>query len=287
MEFTDDLTYSSDAQITNYFFYKDLNNINVFVEDAGKEYEYETIFKRLFGKKYKITKILGVGGKENLKASFHEFGTFNNDIPEIKNVFLADGDFDRYICPEDMINNSHFIYLQSYNIENYFIDKVTSEKFTKGKLQCSDKEIVEKIDFETWKTTIIQQAKKLFLVYCFIKKYHPTEASVSRSPYLFLDNFTGLERAGCYESYWETILTLDAKAPDRIAEIETIYDNIYSDNGYNLICGKFLFESLYCHIRRITGKKFRKEDLRWDLVCNFNVTSLSYLKEKVLSIMAA
>ena len=163
MKFSDDLTYSSNAQITSYFFYKDLNDINIFVEDANREYEYETIFKRLLGEKYKITKILGVGGKESLKASFYELGSINIDIPEIKNVFLADGDFDRYIYPEEMISNSHFIYLQSYNIENYFIDKMASEEFTKGKLKCSDKRNIEQVNFDMWKATIVQQAKKLFL----------------------------------------------------------------------------------------------------------------------------
>ena len=56
MESTDDLRYSSEAVETEYLFFCDLNDINIFVEDEGKEFEYETIFKRLLGKKYKITK---------------------------------------------------------------------------------------------------------------------------------------------------------------------------------------------------------------------------------------
>ena len=51
MENTDDLLYSSEAKATEYLFFCDLNNINIFVEDEGKEFEYETIFKRLLGKK--------------------------------------------------------------------------------------------------------------------------------------------------------------------------------------------------------------------------------------------
>lgn len=59
MENTDDLLYSSEAKTTEYLFFCDLNDINIFVEDEGKEFEYETIFKRLLGKKYRIVKILG------------------------------------------------------------------------------------------------------------------------------------------------------------------------------------------------------------------------------------
>ena len=49
----DELLYSSEATTTEYLFFSDFNSINIFVEDAGKEYEYETIFKRLLGNQYK------------------------------------------------------------------------------------------------------------------------------------------------------------------------------------------------------------------------------------------
>ena len=94
MENTDELMYSSEAKATEFLFFSDLNDINIFVEDKGKEFEYETIFKRLLGKEYKIVKILGVGGKVELKKYFNEFGLVNKDNPKIKNIYIADGDFD-------------------------------------------------------------------------------------------------------------------------------------------------------------------------------------------------
>ena len=100
----------------NIYFFSDLNDINIFVEDKGKEFEYKTIFKRLLGKEYKIVKILGVGGKVELKKYFNEFGLVNKDNPKIKNIYIADGDFDWYIYQDEMIENSNFIYLETYNM---------------------------------------------------------------------------------------------------------------------------------------------------------------------------
>ena len=39
MENTDELMYSSEAKAAEYLFFSDLNDINIFVEDKGKEFE--------------------------------------------------------------------------------------------------------------------------------------------------------------------------------------------------------------------------------------------------------
>lgn len=57
MDDTNDLLYSTEASATRVLFYQGLNDINLFVEDAGMEYLYETIFKRLLGANYCISAI--------------------------------------------------------------------------------------------------------------------------------------------------------------------------------------------------------------------------------------
>lgn len=286
MESIDELLYSSDAKATEYFFYSDLNDVNIFVEDEGKEYEYETIFKRLLGRNCKITKILGVGGKVELRKCFDEFGLCNHDNPRIKNVYIADGDFDRYICPENMVDSPHFIYLETYNIENYFIDKNACEEYAKGLLKCPDREVEVKVDFENWKEKIVRQASRLFFYYCYIKKEYPEEKSVSRSPYLFINYEDGFERHGAFDDYKNHVLLLNSEAETKVREIQNCYHEKNSSD-FNLICGKFLFESLYCHVRAVTKMKFRKDDLRWHLICNFNVNTLKYVKDRVLTVMGS
>ena len=44
------LKYTNEAVITEAILFADVNDINIFVEDTDKEYEYETIFKRMFKK---------------------------------------------------------------------------------------------------------------------------------------------------------------------------------------------------------------------------------------------
>lgn len=279
-----DLRYTSEAVITECLFFDDLNDINLFVEDDGKEFEYETIFKRLLGEKYKITKILGVGGKIALKNCFKEFGLNIGNSSKIKNIYIADGDFDRYIYYERMIDSPCFIYLETYNIENYFIDKKASEEFAKGQLKCSDYEVSLKINFDNWKEKIIKQASRLFFYYCYIKKNFPKEKSVSRNPYLFINNKDGFERTGAFEEYKAWVLSLDANAEIEVEKIKKCYFEVHND-AFNLICGKFLFESLYCYIKSVTKVNFMKDSFRWHLVCRFDVNKLNYVKDRIINIM--
>ena len=44
----DELRYTREAELNRYLFYKDINEINFFVEDKNKEFEYETILEKLF-----------------------------------------------------------------------------------------------------------------------------------------------------------------------------------------------------------------------------------------------
>ena len=48
MDNTDALLYTHEAEATRYFYYKDSQEINFFVEDKNKEYEYELLFEKLF-----------------------------------------------------------------------------------------------------------------------------------------------------------------------------------------------------------------------------------------------
>lgn len=283
-----DLVYSPEASATRYMYYQGVNDINIFVEDAGKEYEYETIFKRLLGDEYFISTIFAVGGKVKVEERFNEFGTESKENNEIKNIYVVDGDFDRYIYSEKMIVNPHFIYLKTYNIENYFLDEKSSIQFAKRHLKCLDNCVRENLDFINWKNTIIEQSSKLFLCYCFMKKFFPEEKTLSRSPYEFIDYKTGFERGDdSFEKYWKSILELDSQAQEKINIIKEIYIEINGEDYFNLICGKFLLESLYSHLSNIIGHKFNKEDFRWYLLCNFNVSELDYIKDRILSIMAS
>ena len=101
----EELQYSFNGLINSIRLFEDINQIHIVVEDKGKEAEYETIFKRLLDKEYKIEKIFAVGGKINVKRCYEEL----KDDSSLPLIFLVDGDFDRYKDPENMINDERFI----------------------------------------------------------------------------------------------------------------------------------------------------------------------------------
>lgn len=278
----DDLEYSADALATRSVLFQGLNEINLFVEDTDMEYVYETIFKRLLKDKYNIRAIFPLGGKPKVKERFFELGSKTDGI---NNFYIVDGDFDRYIHSDCMISDPCFIYLKTYNIENYFLDEEACVKFAKGYLKCLDNLVVSKVSFTNWKNRIVSESYKLFLCYCFVQKFYPTEKTLSRSSFLFIDDKTGFERTGAYQEYWDNeILALDTNAQEKIDEIDRLYKSINGEDYFNLICGKFLLDSLCAYLRRLFKTTFVKEQFIWHLINNFDVTKLNYVKDIIFSL---
>ena len=56
--------------------------------------------RRLLEDKFCIRAIFSLGGKSNVKKLYREFG---NNTGGVKNYYIVDGDFDRYIDSESMI----------------------------------------------------------------------------------------------------------------------------------------------------------------------------------------
>ena len=276
------LEYSFDASLNRTLFYSEFNDINIYVEDINKEYEYETVFKRLLGDEYRISSIFCMGGKIGVIKAFEENKKQNiNDL----NFYIVDGDFDRYIFPEKMIKDSHFIYLDTYNIENYYIDEEACYKFSKGKLRLIDDKVRKIINFDNWLNTIITQSSKLFLSYCFLKKDYPEIPSVSRKHCEFIDSKTGFERTDdAYNKYFENvIINADSDAMSKINDIDRDYKLINGDNYFNLICGKFLLSSLGFYLRSKINNRIDNDDLKWYLIENFDIKKLDYIKEVIQS----
>ena len=275
------LQFTEDAELNRYLFYSDINEINFFVEDKDKEYEYETIFSKMFEGKYRIASIIAAGGKKGVKKAYEEFGEVDSENPTKNNIYIVDGDFDRYIHQQEMICNRHFIYLKYYNIENYFIDEKAILKFAKGKLHMLDSEVKDIVRYVEWRDKIVTQAGRLFLLYCAVQKSLPAEPNVARNEYLFIDDKTGFERAGAYRQYYQHILSLDSDIIIEMQKIMNTYESINGPDYFGLICGKFLLTSLFVYLRGRIKKSFTRDELRWSLLCDFDMTSLDYIKEAV------
>ena len=101
---------------------------------------------------------------------------------------------------------------------------------------------------------------------------------------LFIDDKTGFERPNGYKSYYDYIITIKSNIDSDIEDIRVIYESENGTDYSGFICGKFLLTSLYVYLRGKTKKKFSKDELRWALVCDFDISSLKFIKEIVDSI---
>ena len=279
MQYTDELVFSPDALAARSKLYSGLNEVNIFFEDANKEYIYETIFDKLLGSEYKIVALFPCGGKSEVIKQFSEQG---KSTAGVTNIFLMDGDFDRIIHANEMLKDSNVIYLQSYNIENYFIDKHAVCQFAKGLTKRIDRENESIIGFDIWRKQIVSEAKPLFLCYCYIQQEYPSDKNVSRSPYEFLDCKTGYKKQdNSYIEFYESYASKDPDMTKKIEGIDSKYQSIYGKDYFHLICGKFLLDSLYCHIKNVTSNNFKKEIMKWSLINGFDVGTLNYVKEAI------
>lgn len=281
-----EMMFSEDGEQNRYFFYTDINDIDIFVEDKDKEFIYETIFKRMFKERYSIQSIFSVGGKPNLEKKFSELGTHDVDNVNKKNIYIADGDFDR-IVGKQMIDNENFIYLFDYNIEDYLIDKSATHIFVKGKLKALDSEVEDILAFDEWKEKIVEQSFKLFILYSTIQKYNADIQNVERSPYLFINGKDGLEQLGGYDEFYSQIKDKIDNLDEKIEEMKNTYKEIYNEDKSKIICGKFLITSLCCHIRKVTNSKFKIDDFIWNSVQYFDIRKLDYVKERIENIMVS
>lgn len=88
----DGLQFSSEALSNRPLFLSHLNDINLFVEDVGKEYAYEEIFERLFENQIAVFSIFPLGGKSAVIGEHRKRKIVDSDGK--LNIFIIDGDFD-------------------------------------------------------------------------------------------------------------------------------------------------------------------------------------------------
>lgn len=274
------LTYSENAQLNRYLFFKNVNDINIFVEDADKEYEYETVFKKIFKDDFNISTIYAVGGKRNVEIAFESFGPIYENA---KNIYIVDGDFDRVLRDTQLISNPHYIYLENYNIENYYIDKSAVISFMKGKLRKLDDEVKQIVKFDNWLNTIVEQFTPIFILYAIIQNEKLGLSNVGKNEYEKVNKDNGFVIDGLYESIHQEVSSHLDNLHQLELDMKKTYNDIFGTNYFNLICGKHLKVSLWYYLKSIQPSvKFK--DLEWSLISNLNQSNFEDLKSQVLDL---
>lgn len=275
-----ELHYSENGLVNRLLFLSKSNEINIIVEDDGREYEYEQIFDRLFKGEITINHIFPMNGKPGVIKAFNNFGTqFQN-----KQVFyIVDGDFD-LIMNKKEINNPNFIYLNNYNIEDYYIDKKAILKFVSGKIKKTMSESETLVDFERWENDSFSKLIDLFICFMIIQKVDPTHKNVNEnSEYFYLNPATGFFSQNIITNYIEDTKMRYSKYDELKTQFLSDFNTVLNSDPYRIICGKYLLAGLAQYLRiKASIKNIKYEDFKYFLINTFDIKKLDYVKEQIM-----
>lgn len=183
--------------------YRQFNDIDVYVEDTGKERLYYQLFKLLLPG-IKLAKIFPLNGKENVAADAQANNTNK------RKVYLVDLDFDEILGRKQTIRN--LIYLHRYSIENYFVDEeAIKEQIREKKPSIRDAEIAVQFDYDLEVNRIAKYLKKPALAAIVVQRYG------LGIPYPAIDlyEYTTYYNTGVYAGYINNFLS----------QVETVLKN--------------------------------------------------------------
>ena len=277
-----DLIYSSEALLSRVLFLASSTELNIFVEDDGKEYEYEEILERLLPDSIRINLIFPTGGKLYLEEAYDLFGKSEEYG---KCFFIADGDFDKALG-RTQINAPNFLYLEKYNIESYFIDESCIANFMRPLLCQQLKKTKQIIDISYWKSIISSYFKQIFALHFIVQNNSLGIPNVSKGAAYFIKK-NGLPKEENLNRYIDDIEKL---FPTVKGEISTNIGKLESTYGTDMtcfVCGKYLIESLARYLgSKLNKKKIGYEELERFLISNFDINSLEYIKDKLFAYIA-
>ena len=282
----EDLTFSKEALSNRTLFLSTFNDINVFVEDVGKEYIYEEIFERLFDGQINIFTVFPLGGKDAVIKKQNETNIYDNSGK--LNVFLVDGDFD-ILWEDQKVIAPNLIYLTRYNIESYYCSKEAILKYMRGFLKCTRDEVEANIHFEEWSDFFKDEAGRLFVLFAIVKRYQIDLPNVSTATGKFLDA-DGRLLSQQFEDYNKSIIEKMGPLEPYINEIyEKINEKIVDDGSekiLSIICGKYQMESLCRHLKKCCHKNINRETFRSVLISSFDLEPLFFLKNAIIHLVS-
>lgn len=279
----DDFGYSESALMNRVLFLAEYNDITIFVEDEGKEHEYENIFSRMFDDTLTINNIFPMKGKPGVEKAYREYGEKYDNKPAI---YLVDGDFD-LLLEKPIVNNPSFIYLEKYNIESYYVDKKAILRYVSGKLKKRQRDIINTLNYDVWLNDTHVNFQRLFLYFAIAQENQdkfPNEKNVGISEYKFL-NQDGTINLEAIEEIEKKLRTKITNFEDTYAAIERKFNKKLNGDCTRLICGKYILASLVYYLRNSLKIKFKEEDFHLYLVSEFDIRKLDFIKDKINNII--
>lgn len=284
---TDVLHFSEDGLSNRSLFLSEQNDVNIFVEDTGKEFIYEEIFERLFGNTLHIFSVFPLGGKDNVLRQQQARGVC--DESGRINIFLVDGDFD-ILWDEKHDQGSNLIYLDRYNIESYYCTKNAVIKYMRTFLKKTREETEKTIDFDMWLQTFRSEFGALFVLFAIANRYETGLPNVGSCIGKFLGSDGRLRREP-YQIYKkeleEYVESIDIAIETVRERIDCQFNRETEDKVLSIICGKCQIESLCRYLTSRCHRNINRDNIRNSLLMTFDLESLQFVKKQVLYLIAA
>ena len=276
------LSYSPNGAFNRYIMKKRRGYIHFFVEDIGKEFEYEEILERMFPGSHQLRfQIFAMGGKKYVEEAFSRTSGSTDKV-----FFIADGDLDRALGKQQ-VSAQNFVYLRKYNIESYLLYKPAVITFMRKKLGKEIDETTQIVDYESWECTVLPYLKSVFALHCLVQQNCQSEENVGKGPGYFFDS-RGFPNYVRYNAY---LTTINSQCTITQADIDNqcnTLEEIYGAEIGAFVCGKYLIHSLLYYLKSKCSKRRNLDidSLREYLISNFDVSLLDYLKERIEAYIA-
>lgn len=258
--------------------YRQFNDIDVYVEDTGKERLYYQLFKGLLPG-IRLAKIFPLNGKENVIASAQS----NN--ANKKKVYLVDLDFDEILGRKQSIRN--LIYLKRYSIENYFVDEdAIKEQIREKTPSIKDAEIAVHFDYDLEVNRIARYLKKPALAAIVVQRYG---LGVSY-PAIELYEYTTYCNTGAYAVKMNAFLSQVESALKNkdgrytlAAKIKKEESIIRGKRMVDYIPGKWILNLLKGVLRNLIYQK-TEDSFKYSLAKDVNVNNLAFIVSEITRI---
>ena len=159
----------------------------------------------------------------------------------------------------------------------------------RSSLKCTRNEAEAKIHFDAWQQSVRDGLGRLFVLFAIVKRHRPELPNVKLGTGKFLDE-NGCLIAEEYENYYQMVSQEIGSTDTHIEQIRerihTQFNGNEDDKVLSVICGKYQFESLCRQLRGCCRKNINREIFRTVLISNFDIQHLSFLKDKILQLMA-
>lgn len=275
------LSYSPNGAFNRYILKKKRGYIHLFVEDTGKEFEYEEILERMFQESHMPKfQIFAMNGKKYVEDAFSRTISSTDKV-----FFIADGDFDRALG-KHQVSAQNFVYLRKYNIESYLIYKPAVITFMRKKLGKEINETKQIVDYESWEGTVSPYLKNVFALHCLVQQNCQSEENVGKGPGYFFDPI-GFPNYARYNAYLTTINSQCSITQTDIDNQCNTLEEMYGTEIGAFVCGKYLIHSLLYYLKSKCPKRNLDIDsLREYLISNFDISLLDYIKERIEAYIA-